>query len=191
MRHLIGAAAAWGGNPPKDAIHLNVTPAKNDGTTVYKLNVKDVPVDGFWSITVYDAQGYLQANPYNAYSLNNITAKKNDDGSFAIQFGGCDGKIPNCVPIMKRWNYTVRLCRPRPDTLTAVGSFLRRHRPFRSAVVQVSRTPGLRIHPRALAAGVREAPRHEIAGSGAPTVQRALWGFSGGHRGGGGSGGPK
>ena len=55
VRHLIGAAAAWGGNPPKDAIHLNVTPAKNDGTTVYKLNVKDVSVDGF--ITVYDAQG--------------------------------------------------------------------------------------------------------------------------------------
>jgi hypothetical protein len=25
--------------------------------------------------------------------------------------------------------------------------------------------------------GVRKAPRHEIAGCGAPTVQRALWGF--------------
>jgi hypothetical protein len=32
---------------------------------------------------------------------DNITAKKNDDGSFSIQFGGCDGKIPNCPPIMK------------------------------------------------------------------------------------------
>jgi hypothetical protein len=37
--------------------------------------------------------------------------------------------------------------------------------------VQVSRTPGLRIHPRAPTAGVGEAPRHEIAGSGPPTVQ--------------------
>ena len=45
IRHLIGTAAAWGGNPDKDATYLNVTPAKNDGTTVYKLNVKDVPVD--------------------------------------------------------------------------------------------------------------------------------------------------
>jgi len=34
-----------------------------------------------------------------------------------------------------------------------------------SAIVQVSRTPGWRIHPRAGTAGVREAPRHEIAGS--------------------------
>ncbi len=33
VRHLIGTAAAWGGNPDKDAIYLNVTPAKNDGST--------------------------------------------------------------------------------------------------------------------------------------------------------------
>jgi hypothetical protein len=41
----------------RDAMYLNVTPSKNDGTTIYKLNVKDVPVDGFWSITVYNAEG--------------------------------------------------------------------------------------------------------------------------------------
>ena len=33
VRHLIGTAAAWGGNPDKDATYLNVTPAKNDGST--------------------------------------------------------------------------------------------------------------------------------------------------------------
>ena len=47
VRRLIGSASAWGGNPEKDALYLNVTPAKNDGKTVYKLHVKDVPVDGF------------------------------------------------------------------------------------------------------------------------------------------------
>ena len=56
IRHLIGTAAAWGGNPDKDATYLNITPAKNDGTTVYKLNVKDVPVNGFWSVSVYNAK---------------------------------------------------------------------------------------------------------------------------------------
>ena len=93
IRHLIGTATGWGGNPDKDAIYLNVTPGKNDGTTIYKLNVKDVPVDGFWSISVYNAEGYFEPNTLNAYTLNNITAKKSDDGSVAIQFGGCDGKI--------------------------------------------------------------------------------------------------
>ena len=123
IRHLIGTAAAWGGNPDRDATYLNVTPAKNDGTTVYSLNVKDVPVNGFWSVSVYDAEGYYEKNPYNAYSLNNITAQKNPDGSITIQFGGCDGKIPNCIPIMKGWNYTVRLYRPRPEILSGKWKF--------------------------------------------------------------------
>jgi hypothetical protein len=95
VRHLIGSASAWGGNPEEDALYLNVTPAHNDGKTIYKLNVKDVPVEGFWSISVYDGKGYFVANPESAYSLNNLIAKPSDDGSFAIQFGGCDAAILN------------------------------------------------------------------------------------------------
>jgi hypothetical protein len=123
VRHLIVTATGWGLNPDKDAIYLNVTPSKNDGTTIYKLNVKDVPVDGFWSITLYNAEGYLVKNDLDAYSFNNITAKKNDDGSVTIQFGGCDGKSPNCLPIMPGWNYTVRLYRPRKQILDGTWKF--------------------------------------------------------------------
>ena len=123
IRHLIGTAAGWGGNPDKDATYLNITPAKNDGTTVYKLNVKNVPVEAFWSISVYNAEGYFQKNEYDAYSVNSITGKKGSDGSVAIQFGGCDGKIPNCLPITKGWNYTVRLYRPRPEILSGKWKF--------------------------------------------------------------------
>src|SRR6185436_11549182 len=58
VRHLIGTAAGWGGNPDKDATYLNVTPSKNDGTTVYKLDVPaKIPVNAFWSVIVYDAEG--------------------------------------------------------------------------------------------------------------------------------------
>jgi hypothetical protein len=85
--------------------------------------VKDVPVDGFWSISLYNAEGYFQANKYDAYSLNNITAKKAEDGSVDVQFGGCDGKIANCLPIMKGWNYMVRLYRPRAEILDGKWSF--------------------------------------------------------------------
>jgi hypothetical protein len=123
IQRLISAAALWGGNPSKDAIYLNFTPPKNDGTALYKLNVKDVPVDGFWSISLYNADGYFQKNDLNAYSLNNITSKKNVDGSVSIQFGGCDGKIPNCLPIMNGWNYTVRLYRPRDEILNGNWKF--------------------------------------------------------------------
>lgn len=123
IRHLIGTAAGWGGNPDKDATYLNITPRKNDGTTVYKLNVKDVPVEAFWSVSLYNAEGYFEKNPYDAYSINNITGKKNADGSMTIQFGGCDGKIPNCLPITKGWNYTVRLYRPRAEILNGKWKF--------------------------------------------------------------------
>ena len=124
VRHLIGTAAGWGGNPDKDAIYLNVTPAKNDGKTTYTLNVPaKVPVNAFWSVIVYDAEGRLQKNQYNSYSLNSITAKKNADGTIPVQFGGCDGKIPNCIPTMNGWNYMVRLYRPRDEVLSGKWKF--------------------------------------------------------------------
>lgn len=121
--HLMGTAAGWGGNPDKDATYLNFTPAKNDGATVYRLNVKNVPVEAFWSVSLYNAEGYFEKNPAGAYSVNSITGKKSDDGSVAIQFGGCDGKIPNCLPIVRGWNYTVRLYRPRAEILNGKWKF--------------------------------------------------------------------
>lgn len=124
VRHLIGTAAGWGGNPDKDASYLSFDPPGNEANTVYKLVVPaDVPVDAFWSISVYNAEGYFQKNDLGAYSLNNITAKKSADGSVAVQFGGCDGKIPNCLPVTKGWNYTVRLYRPREEVLNGTWKF--------------------------------------------------------------------
>lgn len=124
IHHLIGTAAGWGGNPDKDASYASFAPPGNDGKTVYRLNVpKNVPVDAFWSVSLYDAKGFFEKNPYDAYSVNNLTAKKNADGSVTIQFGGCDGKIPNCLPIMAGWNYTARMYRPRPEILSGKWTF--------------------------------------------------------------------
>jgi hypothetical protein len=123
VHHLIATAAGWGGNPDKDAMYVSGDVPKNDGTAVYKLTVRRVPVDAFWSVSVYNAQGYFEKNRYDAYTLNNITAKKGPEGIVAVQFGGCDGKIPNCLPTMPGWNYTVRLYRPRPEILTGEWTF--------------------------------------------------------------------
>jgi hypothetical protein len=124
VRHLIATASAWGGNPDKDALYLNITPAGNNGAGVYELSVPAaVPVDAFWSITVYDAQGYIDPNPLNAYNVNSVTGRKSADGSVTVQFGGCDGETPNCLPIMKGWNYIVRLYRPRAEILNGGWTF--------------------------------------------------------------------
>ncbi|WFR97570.1 DUF1254 domain-containing protein [Rhizobium tumorigenes] len=117
VRRLIGSASAWGGNPEKDALYLNVVPPNNDGHTVYQLTAKDVPVDGFWSISLYNAKGYFEKNKLGIYNLNSVTAKKAADRSVHVQFGGCDGKIDNCLPVMKGWNYMVRLYRPKAEVL--------------------------------------------------------------------------
>ncbi|VVE13707.1 hypothetical protein PHO31112_02762 [Pandoraea horticolens] len=82
-----------------------------------------MPVDGFWSVSVYNAEGYYEPNDLNAYSLSSITAKKGGDGTVAIQFGGCNGKIANCLPIAKGWNYMVRLYRPRAAILNGAWKF--------------------------------------------------------------------
>jgi len=113
VRFLIGTAAGWGGNRTEDAIYLNITPEGNDGTTPHILHVPEVPVDGFWSVTVYNAKGFYEA-PENAVSVNNVTAKKDPDGSITVHFGG-DPKRPNYLRIMPGWNYIVRLYRPRKE----------------------------------------------------------------------------
>ncbi|AEF46311.1 protein of unknown function DUF1214 [Serratia sp. AS12] len=123
IQHLIATASGWGGNPSKDAIYLGGVMPKNDGKTIYRLKVGHVPVKSFWSVSVYNADGYFEKNPYDAYSLNNLTAQKSDDGSIVIQFGGCDGKIANCLPTMPGWNYTVRLYQPGDEILNGQWHF--------------------------------------------------------------------
>jgi hypothetical protein len=90
---------------------------------VHTVTVADVPVDAFWSISVYNAQGYYEKNALGAYTINSITGKKGADGSITVQSGGCDGKVANCIPIVKGWNYTVRLYRPRPEILNGKWTF--------------------------------------------------------------------
>ena len=122
VRRLIGSASAWGGAPEADRLTFNVTPERNDGRTVYRLALKDVPVDGFWSVSVYNERGFFEANPQNAYSLDSATAKPGPDETTEIQFGGCDGRVVNCLPTPADWTYVVRLYRPRPAALDGTWS---------------------------------------------------------------------
>jgi hypothetical protein len=123
VRHLVVTASGWGANPDQDAIYRNVTPTHNDGSVIYRLKVADVPVDAFWSISVYDADGRFRKNELDAYTLNNVTANKDADGSVNVQFGGCDTTVDNCLPTFPGWNYMVRLYRPRTEILDGTYTF--------------------------------------------------------------------
>lgn len=112
VNHLIASAAGWGGNPTRGAMYFNFTPARNDGTTPHTLTMPaEVPVGGFWSVSVYNEQGFFEPNALNAYSVNSVTAARNGDGSVTIHFGG-DPSAGNHLPITAGWNYIVRCYLP-------------------------------------------------------------------------------
>lgn len=121
--YLIGAAAGWGGLPQSAAMYVIDSVSGNDGETPYKVSVNDVPVDAFWSVTVYNADGYLEANDLNVNSYNNVTAEPNDDGSITINFGSCDDGRVNCIPITRGWNYAIRMYEPREEIQSGKWTF--------------------------------------------------------------------
>lgn len=120
VRHLIGTAVGWGGLPEREASYINVTPGLPVGE--FSLTVGDVPVDGFWSISLYNADGYFAENAEGQYSVNSIIGKPGEDGTITINFGGM-GDTPNALPIMEGWNYLVRLYRPRAEVLDGSWNF--------------------------------------------------------------------
>ncbi|WMJ71220.1 DUF1214 domain-containing protein [Stenotrophomonas sp. 24(2023)] len=123
VRHLLGTAAGWGGNPESEAIYAGGAVANNDGKAVYRVHVQDVPMKAFWSLSVYNADGYFEPNPLKRYSVNSVTAHRQADGSIDVQFGGCAPTTPNCIPTMAGWNYLVRIYRPEASVLDGRWTF--------------------------------------------------------------------
>jgi hypothetical protein len=125
LEDMMGVAVGWGGMQKQDALYIPFTPKKNDGKTPYVLNVpKDVPVvgNGFWSVTVYDQDRFMVKNEYDAYSFNNVTAKRNADGSATIHFGGDPNQV-NFLPIVEGWQILIRMYRPSKEILDGTWKF--------------------------------------------------------------------
>ncbi|MBJ7900090.1 MAG: DUF1254 domain-containing protein [Cyanobacteria bacterium RI_101] len=88
------SAFGWGANLPQDAVYpfakVDGTGQPLSGSNVYKMSFKKgqtPPVDGFWSITMYDKDYYFYPNPLNKLTLsprNNL--QYNADGSLDLYF---------------------------------------------------------------------------------------------------------
>lgn len=121
VRHLIGTASGWGGLPTRETVYVSVDPQLPTGR--YELTMADVPVDAFWSVSVYNAEGFFEPNPAGSYSVNSVTGTKNDDGSVTVTFIPPDGHSgPNTIPAPEGWNYMIRLYRPRQEVINGTWS---------------------------------------------------------------------
>jgi hypothetical protein len=120
-RHLLGTAFGFGGLPEYEAFYINRGELRKAGD--FQLTVQNVPVDGFWSISIYNKDGYFEENEFNSYSINNLTAKPNSDGSVTINFGTSPYGKDNFLYVMDGWNYVVRLYQPREEILNGKWTF--------------------------------------------------------------------
>jgi hypothetical protein len=103
--HNIGTAVGWGGFSADRAVYPSYHPTN---TVPQTLTLKDVPAGAFWSITVYDADGYPQGDVYN---INSQFAEADKDGSVTIHFGG-DKNAANYMDIYEGWNFAFRIYEP-------------------------------------------------------------------------------
>lgn len=115
VRHLICAASGWGGLPEYEANYVNVSPDLPVGE--YRLRLDHVPVDAFWSVSLYNAQGYFEPNPLGVNNVNSVTATPEPDGSVVVHFGVHPQSQPNYLYVMPGWNFLMRMYRPHPEVL--------------------------------------------------------------------------
>jgi hypothetical protein len=117
VRHLIGTAAGWGGLPASEAVYVGIDPRLPKGT--YAMTFRDVPVDAFWSVSVYNAEGFFEPNPSGSYTCNSVTGKRAADGSVTVRLvpDAAATDLPNAVKTPEGWNLLIRLYRPRAAVL--------------------------------------------------------------------------
>src|SRR4029077_5231416 len=132
LKRAIVAQVGLGANLPEDAIYpLNIGDEGGkplDGANKYIIRfTKDglPPVDAFWSVTLYDPQGFQVANPLNRFAVSSwMPFKRDADGSLTLYFQNesTGSSRESHVPPAPRgpFNLTMRLYAPKSDALTGL-----------------------------------------------------------------------
>ncbi len=130
LKRAMVAQVGLGANLPEDAIYpvslADESGKPLDGANRYILHFDKgaaPPADAFWSVTLYDGEGYQVANALNRFAVSSwMPFKYNADGSLDLYFQnkspGAD-KEANWLPAPTGpFNLTMRLYAPRLEALT-------------------------------------------------------------------------
>ncbi|KAA0977058.1 DUF1254 domain-containing protein [Pseudomonas sp. ANT_J28] len=129
LKRAIVTQLGLGANLPEDAIYpLNIGDVEGkplDGANKYVLHFNKgemPPVNAFWSITLYDPEGFQVGNALNRFAFSSwMPFKTNADGSLDIYFqheNPGKGLEANWLPAPKGgFNLTMRLYGPKPEVL--------------------------------------------------------------------------
>ena len=132
LKRAIVTQLGLGANLPEDAVYpLNLGDEAGkplDGANKYAIRfAKDEtpPVDAFWSITLYDPEGFQVANPLNRFAVSSwMPFKRDADGSLTLYFQNespGSERESNWLPAPKGpFNLTMRLYAPKSEALTGV-----------------------------------------------------------------------
>ncbi len=112
--HLLGTAAGWGLLPDANARYLSYGQEDGQGCFQATYSVPPFNEPGFFSITMYDADGWIFSD---RAILNEYNIEFNDDGTFDANFGECDDNVKNNLPVVDGWNFLMRVYEPRLDEL--------------------------------------------------------------------------
>src|SRR5262249_8917315 len=128
LKRAIIAMVGLGANQIEDAIYpLNVGDANGqpviaENNYVLHFSKEELPPTGaFWSLTLYDAEGFQVANPLNRFAIGDRDALKyNADGSLDLYIQHQNpgpNKEANWLPAPKngRLGLTLRLYAPKPE----------------------------------------------------------------------------
>ncbi|GHP07510.1 hypothetical protein PPROV_000625200 [Pycnococcus provasolii] len=128
LYYLFGTATGWGGQPSEDAVYIYGPSSDIDtsGKVAYQMTIPGAELPlvrdpttgdfvGFWSITVYDKDGFMEPNALGVNSVNSVTATNDGGPGTTITFAPeahCVELPTNCLPITPSWNYIIRLYVP-------------------------------------------------------------------------------
>lgn len=112
--HLLGTAAGWGLLPDANARYLSY--GQEDGQGCFHATYLVPPFNepGFFSITMYNADGWIFSD---RAILNEYNIEFNDDGTFDAYFGECGDDAKNNLPVVDGWNFLMRVYEPRLEEL--------------------------------------------------------------------------